>query len=188
MQKLDNMLKKYAVFETEVIEFTSELLDPWCRNCKGECCKTDCCRETLDSAYLSLLIMQYPPRAKFSAFDGWLTKSGCALSVGRPPVCYEFLCDRVLDARSTLIYRYGMGVLSRLVSHVGQKAVGRSHLVEIMDPSDLSAINSDAFDHRLTEARIAFKVVRTILAKEPIPEDAALTLSRIARPPKGLNL
>jgi hypothetical protein len=188
MQNLKHILEKYAAFETEVTEFTSELLKPWCHNCKGECCKADCCRETLDSSFLSLLLTQFPPRVKFSAHNGWLTKSGCALAMGRPPVCYEFLCDRVLDALATPINRYAMVVLSKLVSYVGQRATGRSHLVEIMDPSDLSTINFDSFGRRLIEAQKAFKVVRSILAEKPIPEDVSLTLSRISKPPQGLTL
>ena len=185
---LQQILKKYAAFETEVVEFTSELLKPWCHNCKGECCKTDCCRETLDSSFLSLLVTQYPPRAKFSALDGWLTKNGCALGVGRPPVCYEFLCDRVLNARPAILCRYAMDVLSKLVSHVGQRAVGRSHLVEVMDPSDLSAINHDSYGRRLTEARKAFNVVKSILAEKSLSKDAVHSLSRISKPPHGLIL
>ena len=183
-----SILKEYAAFECEVMEFTSEFLRPWCSNCKGDCCNTECCRESLESSFLSLLISKCPPNASFSDHEGWLTKSGCALAVGRPPVCYEFLCDRVLAARPTPIYGYAMAVLSKLVSHVGRRAAGRSHLVEIMDPLDLSTINPDSFSRRLIEARKAFKVVRTLLADKPIPEDAALTLSRISKPPQGLTL
>ena len=188
MSKLERILKQYTGFETEVIKFTSEFLSPWCRNCKGECCQTDCCRESLDSSFLSFILSLYPPREKFSEDSGWLTKSGCALAVGRPPVCYEFLCDRVHDARTALIYRYALGVLSKLVSHVGQMAAGSSHLVEILDPSDLSGINPESFDRRLAEAREAFKVVRSILTDKPLPEEAAFALSRISKPPQGLTL
>ena len=182
------ILKEYAEFETEVIAFTSELLGPWCSNCKGDCCKAECCRESLESPFLSILISKHLPNAPFSDHEGWLTKSGCALAVGRPPVCFEFLCDRVLDARPAPIYRYAMVVLSKLVSYTGQRANGRSHLVEIMDPSDLSAISPDSFGRRLTGARKAFKVVRSILADKPMPVDAALNLSRISKPPHGLIL
>lgn len=181
------ILKNYTAFEREVIQFTSGLFAAWCQNCKDVCCKADFCRETLDSSFLSLLFAQYPPREKFSAHEGWLTNSGCALAVGRPPVCYEFLCDRLLDASPTPLYRYAMVVLSNLVSYVGQRAAGRSHLVEIMDPSDLSTINLDSLGRRLAEARKAFNVVKFILAEKPIPEDAAIDLSRISRPPHGLE-
>ena len=159
---------------------------PWCRNCKGDCCKAECCRESLDSSFLSLLLSKNPPHTPFSDSEGWLTKTGCALTIGRPPVCYEFLCDRILDARPTLLYRYAMDILSKLMSYVGQRAVGRSHLVEILAPSDLSAINPDSFGRRLADAREAFQVVRSILADKPVPEDAALRLSRISRPPHEL--
>ena len=186
--ELKHILKKYAAFETEVMTFTTEFLSPWCSDCRGDCCKAECCRESLESSFLSLLIYKNPPNAPFSEIEGWLTKTGCALAVGRPPVCYEFLCDRVLDARPTPLYRYAMVVLSKLVSHVGRRAAGRSHLIEIMDLSDLSTINPDSFGCRLSEAQKAFNVVRTILADNPVPGDAALCLSRISRPPPGLTL
>ena len=183
---ITSILKEYAAFECEVMAFTSEFLGPWCSNCEGVCCKTEYCRESLESSFLSLLISRYPPDIPFSGQYGWLTKTGCALAVGRPPVCYEFLCDRMLDAPPAPLHRYAMNVLSKLMSHVGRRAVGRSHLVEILDPSDLSAINPDSFGRRLTEARKAFKLVRFMLAEKPIPEDAVITLSRISRPPHGL--
>jgi hypothetical protein len=185
MSRLDHILKEYAAFETEVIAFTSELLMPWCCNCRGGCCKAEYCRESLDSSFLSLLLSKYPPQTTFSTREGWLTETGCALAVGRPPVCYEFLCDRVLDARPALSYRYAMDILSRLILHIGQKAVGRSHLVEILDPSELSAININTFGQRLTEARQAFQVISSILTDQPIPADSAGRLSKISLPPGG---
>jgi hypothetical protein len=188
MPELKHILNEYGAFETEVIAFTTELLMPWCRGCEGDCCKAECCRESLESSFLSLLLSKHPPHTPFSDSEGWLTKTGCALTIGRPPVCYEFLCDRILDARPTLLYRYAMDILSKLMSHVGQKAVGCSHLVEILDPSDLSAINSDSFDQRLAEARAALQVVKSILADKPLPENAAGHLSRISRLPHGAIL
>ena len=84
--------------------------------------------------------------------------------------------------------RYAMNVLSKLITHIGWRALGRRHLVEIMDPADLAAINSDAFERRLIQALKALQVVKSILAHEPLPEDGAACLSRIARPPSGLNI
>jgi hypothetical protein len=188
MSQLDQILEKYATFEHDVGQFTAEYCSYWCSTCKEVCCKADYCQETLDSAFLSLIRHRYPTPEAFSADQGWLTKTGCALTVGRPPVCYEFLCKRILDSRSARLDRYALNVLSKLITHIGWRAAGRRHLVEIMDPSDLPAIKSDTIGPRLEEAREAFQVVKSILAHNPVSEDAAECLTRVARPPGGLHI
>ncbi len=188
MCQLDHILEDYAAFEREVIEFTAELFNPWCSTCKEVCCKADYCHENLDSAFLSLIRHRYFPHTAFSVGQGWFTETGCALTAGRPPVCHEFLCNRILGSHPRPLVRYAVNVLSKLITHIGWRAAGRNHLVEIMDPSDLSAIKSNAIDRRLGEARGAFQVVKSILAHKPVPEDAAAFLFRIARPPGGMKI
>ena len=188
MSELDHILEEYTAFEHEVNAFTSGCCNPLCSTCREVCCKADYCQETLDSAFLSFVRHRYPPPAAYSIGQGWLTETGCALTAGRPPVCYEFLCNRILDSRSTPWERYAMNVLSKLITHIGWRVVRRMHLVEIMDPEDLAAIKSDAIDRRLREARKAFQVVKSILAHEPLSEDTAACLVRIVRPPDGINM
>ena len=188
MSPLDHILETYAVFELEVGEFTSELFKPWCSTCKEVCCKADYCQETQDSAFLSLIRRRHPTPASYSADHGWLTETGCALAVGRPPVCHEFLCKRILDSQPRPLGRYALNVLSKLVAHVGLRAAGRRHLVEILDSAGLAVIKTDAVDQRLSEARDAFQVVKFILAHKPVSEDGAACLSRIVRPPGAKDI
>lgn len=188
MSQLNHILEQYAAFEREVIEFTSELFNPWCSTCKEVCCKADYCQENLDSAFLSLVRHRYSPQTDYSVDQGWLTETGCALTAGRPPICHEFLCNWILDSQLPSLVRYAMNVLSKLITHIGWRAAGPRHLVEIMDSSDLPAIKSDTIDRRLGEAREAYQVVKTILAHKLVPEGGAACLSRIARPPGGLSI
>ena len=181
--KLDHILKDYADFESDVMALTAEFLLPWCANCQEVCCKVDYCRESLDSPFLSLLHSNSRPLTVYSDRNGWLTPSGCALAAGRPPVCYEFICNRILNDQPAVLFRYAIAILSKLISHVGKRAVGRRHLVEILDPSDLSAIHFGRFNQRMTEARQAFQAVKSILKNQPLPKGAGSVLSKIAQPP-----
>ena len=81
-----------------------------------------------------------------------------------------------------------MIVLSKLITHIGFRAAGRRHLVEIIDPADLAAIKSGLIDRRLIEARQALQVVKSILAHKPVPEDAVECLTRITRLPGGVDI
>ena len=81
-----------------------------------------------------------------------------------------------------------MNVLSKLITHIGFRAAGRRHLVEVMDPAELAAIKSGPIDRRLIEAREALQVVKSILANKPVRADASECLTRIARPPHGIDI
>ena len=137
MDELEHILRDYAAFESEVRAFTSELWDQWCSNCREVCCKALYCRETFESPFLFLLLDKYSYQFHNNTQKAWLSEAGCRLSIGRPPVCYEFLCANILDAQQTGMHRYAMIVLSKLVSHIGKRALGPRHLIEIMDPADL---------------------------------------------------
>ena len=54
-------MNQYAAFESQVREFTAEICQPWCANCKKVCCKSEFCQESLDSPFLSLLRNRFLP-------------------------------------------------------------------------------------------------------------------------------
>ena len=110
----------------------------------------------------------------------WLSEAGCILSVGRPPVCYEFLCDTILDAQQTGMQRYGMMILSKLISHIGKRALGTKHLIEVMKPADLKKIRYSRFEKRLSEARNAFDVIRLFFRGDKLENGALKVLSKIS--------
>ena len=185
MNELDHILKAYVAFESEVRVFSSELWLQSCSNCREVCCKAVYCRETFESPFLFLLLNKYSHKLYNNTQKAWLGEAGCKLSVGRPPVCYEFLCANILNAQQTGLQRYAMIVLSKLVSHIGKRALGSRHLIEVMDPADLKKIKYSRFQKRLSEARNAFDVVQLFLSGDKLENDALKVLSKISRPNSG---
>ena len=181
MAKLDHILKAYATFESEVRVFSTQLWFQWCSNCRVVCCKAVYCRETVESPFLFLMLQKYSQRVFTSPQKTWLSETGCKLLIGRPPVCYEFLCGKILDAQQTEMHRYAMRVLSKLISHIGKKAIGSKHLIEIMDPADLKKVRYSRFEKRLSEARNAFDVVKLFFRGHELENDALKVLSKISR-------
>lgn len=130
-----------------------------CCACTRVCCREELCRETIESPFLCLLCQKFPPPAAYSSQNGWLTKTGCALSIGRAPVCYHFLCSDILVSRPTPLDRYLLEVLAALINHIGKNALGRHHLVEIMNPDALNRVKLSRFKKKLAEARTALNII-----------------------------
>ena len=181
MDELEHILKAYAEFEAEVRAFSSELWFHWCSSCRKVCCKAIYCRETYESPFLYLLSKNHCLEISYSTQKSWLNETGCKLSVGRPPVCYEFLCANILDARQTGMHRYAMIVLAKLISHIGKRALGSRHLIEVMDPADLKKVRYSRFEKRLSEGRNAFDVVQLFFRGHTLENDALKVLSKISR-------
>jgi hypothetical protein len=139
------------------------------------------CRETTESTFLFLLLKKYSHQLYNYTQKAWLSEAGCKLSVGRPPVCYEFLCSNILDAQRTGMQRYAMIVLSKLIPHIGKKALGSRHLIEVMDPADLKRIKYSRFQKRLSEARNAFDAVQLFFSGHELENDLLTVLSKISR-------
>ena len=81
---------------------------------------------------------------------------------GRPPVCYQFNCNKIKDAQPDDQHRYIFQVLANLVPHIGKRALGHRHLVEIMDPTQLRRVKLHRFRRRLAEARQALQIIQSI--------------------------
>ncbi len=180
MDELEHILREYGAFESEVRVFSSELWFQWCSNCRQVCCKSLYCRETIESPFLYLLLQKHSHHISFNTQKDWLSQTGCKLSVGRPPVCYEFLCGNILDTQQTGMQRYAMIILSKLVSHIGKRALGPRHLIEVMEPADLKKIRYSRFEKRLSEARNAFDVVQLFFRGDKLEDDALKVLSKIS--------
>ena len=160
--ELPKILKEYAAFETAVRQQIADFCAPHCSVCESVCCRPEYCRENLDSPFLTLLGLKTPPKSEYNAARGWLTSTGCALSAGRPPVCYQFNCKTIIAALPDDQKRYLMRVLSNLVPHIGKRALGHRHLVEIMDAAKLKRVKITRFRKRLAEARRALQIIQSI--------------------------
>jgi hypothetical protein len=130
---------------------------------------------------LLLLLKKHSHPVFYGTQQDWLSEAGCKLSVGRPPVCYEFLCADILDAQQPGLQRYAMMVLAKLISHIGKIALGSRHLIEVMDLADLKKVRYSRFEKRLSEARNAFDVVQLYFSGHKLENDAMKLLSKISR-------
>jgi len=183
---LRQTLEEYAAFETAVRRQISDFCAPHCSVCALVCCRPEFCRENIDSPFLNLSSARILRNAAYSAAHGWLTPSGCALSTGRPPVCYQFNCHKIIDALPDNQNRYLVRVLSDLVPHIGKRALGDRHLVEIMDSDRLDQVKYSRFSKRLGEARKALQVIQSYKRHGFVPASARTILSKIAPMPPSL--
>lgn len=183
---LSRILEEYAAFETEVRRQLAKICAPHCAVCKRVCCRPEYCRETIDSPFLALLNSEISPNSQYSADRGWLTLRGCALSAGRPPVCYQFICKKIFDSLPDDTSRYLLEVLSELVVHTGKRAFGSRHLVEIMDAGTLERVDVERFERRLAEARYALEAIRSFAGNASLP-DSALKILTIIKPARRLH-
>lgn len=183
MKSLSKIIEKYAAFEAEVGAYAKKIYFDDCSVCKGICCKREYCVESLSSPFLSRLRQLFVPGAVYDSGCGWLTPTGCALPVGRPPVCHQFLCDTILNMRATADFRYAVTILANLVDHVGKKARGRKHIVELEDYSELKQVNFPRVEKQLNEAGAAFKLVRSFLDDDSAKLNPSPILKKISHPP-----
>ena len=156
----NDIFKAYAELESDVRGLMVRLFSETCGMCTACCCRADICEEATESAFLlKLLHMQgLNPDAMDERF-GWLDLHGCSLEYGRPPVCYSYYCDELLERLPDDETRYVARKLGNLIFHVGYKALGSWHLVEVMEESDLDKIDAEALFQRLEEARAAFGII-----------------------------
>ena len=185
--ELRRILDEYAAFETVVRQTISDLCAPHCSVCELVCCGPQFCRENIDSAFLNRLNAKNRQNMVFSAQRGWLTPSGCALAAGRPPVCYQFNCDKIIDTLPDDLNRYLVRVLSNLVPHIGKRALGNRHLVEIMDPDQLEKVKYSRFSKRLGEARQALQIIQSLRRTGSVPASYRAVLSKISPIPQSLS-
>ena len=186
MDEINNILKKYSIFEAMVQGVITGFCSQYCSSCSNVCCKPEYCQEALESPFLSLLREKYPSSAPYSIKTGWLAETGCTLSFGRPPVCYEFICNEIMDTQPTIIHRYMANVLSKLISHAGKKAHGQRHVVEIMSAEELQDINFTRFEKQLGEAGAAFLEVEMFREQNFMESGSLRVMKKILPPPLPL--
>ena len=179
MADLDLLLREYAQFEASLRKAMTAMCAAHCCTCTRVCCREELCRETLESAFLHLLSRNFSRSAAYSSQNGWLTKTGCALSIGRAPVCYHFLCSEILASRPTPLDRYMLEVLAALVNHIGKNALAGRHLVEIINPDDLCRVKFSRFNKKLAQAQAALKITMDYFDHGILDEKNISNLSRI---------
>jgi hypothetical protein len=143
----------YQFLEQKVRRLISWVCFPFCSECSECCCRKNICHESLNSFWLKLMWQMC--NHNFSQYHdsrGWLSSNGCLLSVGRPPVCYEYLCDNILEKISKKPCLNCLKELSRLLTLAGQKALGNSHLVTLSSKQILTQLNFKRLRGRISKA------------------------------------
>lgn len=119
------LIERYSVLEKEI----QKLIDPFsryfCGRCAGKCCREDICRESIESAFLSMLIEKQS--VSYDLDDGWQGTSGCRLEFGRPLVCYDFFCEDIV--KSYLFKTADIQTIIHDFISIGNKAHGNTHLL-----------------------------------------------------------
>jgi len=176
------VIRKYTDFERNVITTQWKYCEAYCTSCSTLCCHPDICIETMDSAFLRLLRKHYHANLQYNNTTGWLTKNGCALSVGRPPVCHEFLCSSVTESFCTSLHNYVIYIITKLVSYVGVRAYGSRHLVEIRQADNLHNINHPRLFNRLSQGIRALDSCNEFLENKALSYSSFRSLVRIRKP------
>ncbi len=183
---LVRIIERYAALERAVSRHMAVICKPYCAVCREVCCGPEYCCETTVSPFLTNLIAGARPATAFSPEQGWLTSAGCALIVGRPPVCYQFSCNKIVEALPDHHHRYHFQVLSELIPHIGKRALGSRHLVEIMDPGRLQKVKLERFEKRQRQAWHALNAIRYLSGAGRPPAAIPADLARIVPKPVSL--
>lgn len=160
MNSIESIIHPYIELECAVRELMGQLVSHTCGMCTACCCRVDICEETLQSAFLALLLKDQELGAKdLDDRYGWLDQRGCSLDYGRPPICYAYFCDQLLARLPDDDARLATRVLGQLLHHVGRNALGEWHLVEIRNSDDLEKVDFDAILERMDEAQTALGAI-----------------------------
>jgi hypothetical protein len=141
----------YVVLETFTREANRVVCNHYCGRCISFCCKEEICRETMESTWLMLVLRRSGHRiSDYSRSTGWVGFSGCRLKAGRPPVCYEFLCNGVikqLESADKLFLKQ----ISQTLSIAGSRALGTKHVVDLSCNDLLTRANHERLYNRITK-------------------------------------
>lgn len=132
LESLRQTLRVYGLLELRVTALLARQFADDCASCGGRCCEVAICRESVESDWLRLLSSRSGEKgAAFDPIQGWRSPAGCRLPIGRPPICYTFFCNHAIDSISNDRCRENLLAAAALVPSVGEKALGRRHLVTL---------------------------------------------------------
>lgn len=141
--KLIELAEAYAALEMRVNRLMGAACSGICAACRRVCCRAEMCRESLESPFLVLLREHGKNKSAWDEARGWLGPRGCTLTVGRPPVCYEYICPAILKAQPGQAAQVRLQELAILLTKAGRRAFGNDHLVEVMTNERLARIKPE---------------------------------------------
>ena len=181
MQTWTDFYRAYAGLERAVGRLMSEWCGESCGLCTVCCCRADICEEALHSPFLARLLQaEGLSERQLDDRYGWRDLHGCTLACGRPPVCYAYFCDELLENLPDETARMALRTLGMLMQHIGEKALNGQHLVEIMDAAALQQVDCARLFRRLAEARAAFEVIEAFTRLGRLTHADRAVLGRIS--------
>lgn len=174
--QLKQFIEHYVELEREVQKLVTGLCYPLCSQCTQICCRADICEEAIESPFLRLINKR--TELDSDAY-GFLTLTGCALPVGRPPVCHEYFCDDQMYHQPDETHAKVLRTLGALVAHAGRNATGDTHLVEIMDESKLTKLAFQRLEKQLDECFQALEIIKDFYNEGTLPVRSDRVLDRI---------
>ena len=104
-----------------------------CSKCDNVCCNVDICRESIESDFLRFILG--PEITKYRDGTGWYTpETGCQLELGRPLICYEYLCSRLKNKRIDESVQ-----ISRKIISIYSNVFAKKHILEIDNVSEIKS-------------------------------------------------
>lgn len=183
MYPIETLVEPYIELESDIRKLIGSLFSDTCGMCTACCCRPDICEESIQSAFLSLLLeRQGRSPADLDDRYGWLDTQGCSLEYGRPPVCYTFFCDELLARLPDEESRWMTRMLGRLIEYIGENAFKRWHLVEIETTDDLESVDVETLSERLAKARSAFKSIERYFESGHMEREERALLEEIGLP------
>ena len=111
--------------------------------------------------------MQGHTLTQYDPARGWLLSDGCRLIAGRPPVCYEFLCNKILEELSEGPYLDNLKAISTLPAFAGKNALGNKHLVTLSSEQILKRINFEKLRRQIAKAFDLLKQYESAITANP---------------------
>ena len=117
---LKDLTNRYLSLEKNIRSLIDNTSGQICVNCKEEICN-----ESIESAFLAILIDRQ--KLRYDIDNGWISPAGCRLIYGRPLVCHEFFCKKILNSKKFMASDI-KGIIKRFVA-IGNRAHGNTHLL-----------------------------------------------------------
>ena len=143
---------EYLFLESKVNFLISQACRCFCSECKERCCGKEYCSESVSSCWLTIIwtlcgnnIFNYDEE------KGWLSPYGCHLTAGRPPVCYDFFCNRLLEEDPIGTYVASLNKIANLPRLMGKNALGTRHLVTLSSREVFCLLNFNRLRNRMAK-------------------------------------
>ena len=101
MATLEQLQERYSRIEAEITSLWPTAFRSACADCRDICCRPHMADEVLQSFWLSELANKAHGKNWHLAGNNHkcaaLSEAGCLLKAGKPPFCFAFYCDALLD-------------------------------------------------------------------------------------------